>query len=41
VVLNAVTNGVNYRAWQVLGTLFGYTPGSTVTLLRGYINAVR
>lgn len=41
VVVNAVTNGVNYPAWQVLGTLFGYTPGSTVTLLRGYINAVR
>ena len=41
VVVNAVTNGVNYPAWQVLGTLFGYTPGSTVTLMRGYINAVR
>lgn len=41
VVVNAVTNGVNYPAWQVLGTLFGYTAGSTVTLLRGYINAVR
>lgn len=41
VVVNAVTNGVNYPAWQILGILFGYTPGSTVTLLRGYINAVR
>jgi peroxiredoxin len=41
VVVNGVTNGVNYPAWQVLGTTFGYSPSSTVSLLRNYINAVR
>jgi thiol-disulfide isomerase/thioredoxin len=41
VVINAITNNVNYPAWQILGYYYGYAADSTTPALRGYIEAVR